>query len=769
MTIDFRRPLTLYERTAAVAVLLPVGLVFVVQSWLLLALQLVLLWHWLSIRWVLRNVDRWSEQRVATRFCLVEWAAAVALTLVEGWAIHVTPIMSLGPVVLAAVAVSPFRHRVLTLSCTAMLAVLTLLSRLTNAGELYQASTVRMRDAIALIFTPTLVALVAYVAWIGQQAIRRRRADVELSRRRLSDADGLARNDLSDSLRELAAEIDAVARDVEINDAAADADLAERTQGLSRRVRGVAQRHNVDTFSLDRSGDAQGLLGHHIELHLGAVPEDRPPVVDAVARSVLADLGHSLVGVDAAVRIGRRDDAAVEIRVEVAAERTPEIGALAVDRVAAIGGWIDQLTVGAVGPITLRIVLPLATEVSKPPRRRTVRSDLIVGALFPLAGTAASFGLWATVLRGSDMLVAALLIAGVYLAPCLVAVALARARPGAALSLFVAAHWVSALVVADQLSIIKFYGPIVLLVPLLVVQPYVSDAVYRGVTVLTCLAVLGLVAVARLGSQIEAADQADEWVAIVIVLIFVPAAGFAVLAISSSNFTTMAAAGVDSALARRRLVESVDVEQRSIERDLHDHVQQRLVTAALRLSVAGRAADAADRETNRQVAMSQLGEAARGVRLLAARRLTIETSGGDLATALGALRASTPLPVALELTGDVSSVPSSTATAVWAGCVEAVANVIKHAGPAEVRIEVHRLPTSISFVVTDNGVGFDDSGAPAGGDRDPFGRPGLISRAEEAGGVVVVRSQPGTGTTVSGSYPIPDTVVALESEPVIWR
>jgi signal transduction histidine kinase len=80
---------------------------------------------------------------------------------------------------------------------------------------------------------------------------------------------------------------------------------------------------------------------------------------------------------------------------------------------------------------------------------------------------------------------------------------------------------------------------------------------------------------------------------------------------------------------------------------------------------------------------------------------------------------------------------------------EALHNVRKHAHAESVRLEVRRVDEAVEIAVVDDGVGFD--GPPPTGH---FGLEQIRELAEETGGRVETRTQPGAGTTVKAWIPL---------------
>lgn len=81
---------------------------------------------------------------------------------------------------------------------------------------------------------------------------------------------------------------------------------------------------------------------------------------------------------------------------------------------------------------------------------------------------------------------------------------------------------------------------------------------------------------------------------------------------------------------------------------------------------------------------------------------------------------------------------------------EALNNALKHARATEVRVQLEFDGNRLRVTVADNGAGFDPAAVKRGNGLDHSAR-----RMEEIGGTCVVESQPGAGTSVRISVPLP--------------
>ena len=199
--------------------------------------------------------------------------------------------------------------------------------------------------------------------------------------------------------------------------------------------------------------------------------------------------------------------------------------------------------------------------------------------------------------------------------------------------------------------------------------------------------------------------------------------------------------------SRARIVSAADEERRRIERDLHDGAQQRLVALALELRSAQRQlGESGDPELERLLSSTadELQVAVEELRALAQGIHPGTLTQGGLRSALEALAARMPLPVAVEATPERLS-PDVEATAYFVAC-EALANVVKHAHASKAEVRAERSNGLLVVEVSDDGIG----GAAA---QNGSGLRGLADRIEAHGGTLEIESRSGAGTRVRGEIP----------------
>ena len=193
-----------------------------------------------------------------------------------------------------------------------------------------------------------------------------------------------------------------------------------------------------------------------------------------------------------------------------------------------------------------------------------------------------------------------------------------------------------------------------------------------------------------------------------------------------------------------------DDERRRLEHDLHDGVQNELVSLIVRVQLA-----AEDRHTPPELAgaLSALGAHAEAaldsVREIAHGIYPSSLAAFGVERALRAQAARAPIDVRLEGTALRST--DQAEAAVYFSCVEAIQNVAKHAGrAAHVTLRLHHKNGMLAVCIQDDGIGFDPAHAETGA-----GLRNIRDRVQTLGGTVKLTSNPGHGTLVAIALPWP--------------
>jgi PAS domain S-box-containing protein len=223
-----------------------------------------------------------------------------------------------------------------------------------------------------------------------------------------------------------------------------------------------------------------------------------------------------------------------------------------------------------------------------------------------------------------------------------------------------------------------------------------------------------------------------------------------------ADFTELVASAIANAdsraqlsASRARVVAASDASRRRIERDLHDGVQQRLVSLQLDLRMAesmmeDRSADLSGQLTHigrgLDDAFEDLLQISRGIH-------PAILSKGGLGPALRALARRSAVPVELDLRLPPGRLPEQTEVAVYYVTSECLTNAVKHARATVVQVEARTYDDVLEVVISDDGIGGAD---PGGGS----GLIGLVDRVEAIGGRLRITSPPGSGTTLTVRLPL---------------
>src|SRR5579862_676691 len=221
------------------------------------------------------------------------------------------------------------------------------------------------------------------------------------------------------------------------------------------------------------------------------------------------------------------------------------------------------------------------------------------------------------------------------------------------------------------------------------------------------------------------------------------------------NFAELVATAIADAESRTELVASrvrivtaADETRRRIERDLHDGVQQRLVSLALDIRAAQSALPPTAPEVRSELSrivtgltetLSDLREISRGIH-------PAILSDGGLGPALRTLARRAAIPVALDVRLE-ERLSDGIEVAAYYAVAELVTNSVKHSNAPAVDVTVTRTNGALHILVHDDGIGGAD---PSRGS----GLIGLRDRVEALGGTISVRSPNGEGTVVEVALPL---------------
>jgi signal transduction histidine kinase len=210
-----------------------------------------------------------------------------------------------------------------------------------------------------------------------------------------------------------------------------------------------------------------------------------------------------------------------------------------------------------------------------------------------------------------------------------------------------------------------------------------------------------------------------------------------------------------------RAAEAAGKERERMAREVQGGTQQRLAAMRVQLAIATETGSA-----NREFAEVER-DLERAIRELRDVIWTAEPSTvtrGGVGRALRGVRQWAPIPIHV-FDNELHRHPTDAEMAVYYCCLEAIQNVVKHAGPgATVTIRLaDNHPDGIRFSIADDGVGFDAAGIKRGA-----GLQNMRERVTGMGGQVTVVRGRLSGTLVSGGVrdrpPVPVTASVTEAE-----
>ncbi len=215
------------------------------------------------------------------------------------------------------------------------------------------------------------------------------------------------------------------------------------------------------------------------------------------------------------------------------------------------------------------------------------------------------------------------------------------------------------------------------------------------------------------------------------------------------TLASQAAMAIGSARLAGRIVSAQEEERRRIERNIHDGTQQELVALIARLGMARSQAESdaldpsalSELQAEAQRILGDLRDLAQGIH-------PSVLSDGGLVEAVEERVASFPGEIRLRVAPALRQARFATDIegAAWFVVSEGLANALKHAPSARVRVSL-LAGENLVVEIADDGPGFDPAAVPE------RGLAGLRDRCEALGGGLDVESASGSGTTVRAWLP----------------
>jgi signal transduction histidine kinase len=154
------------------------------------------------------------------------------------------------------------------------------------------------------------------------------------------------------------------------------------------------------------------------------------------------------------------------------------------------------------------------------------------------------------------------------------------------------------------------------------------------------------------------------------------------------------------------------------------------------------------------MARHSLTEARRSVTDLRASALEDRDLPAALAKAAPQWVAGSSVEVQVDVEGTPGPLPEVVEQHLLRIAQEAVTNAVKHAHARRVRVRLQADDPNVRLSIDDDGCGFEpkDAFLSAGGH---FGIIGMRERAQRAGGKLNLKSEPGHGTRIEVTVPLP--------------
>jgi two-component system, NarL family, sensor kinase len=217
----------------------------------------------------------------------------------------------------------------------------------------------------------------------------------------------------------------------------------------------------------------------------------------------------------------------------------------------------------------------------------------------------------------------------------------------------------------------------------------------------------------------------------------------------------------------QRALDASEVERRQIASDLHDGVVQELAGVAYALSARARrqtdvltvGAAAPTLPDHEDAAIAEtVRDSIKALRSLVIDLYPPNLREEGLESALQDLAQRTRdngLPAEINATGLRDPLPDSIAGLLYRSAQEGLRNALHHSSAASVRVRVATENRKAVLEVIDDGQGFDAATLSAKEADGHVGLRALRGLVTDGGGTLRVRSQPGTGTTMTVEVPLP--------------
>ena len=204
---------------------------------------------------------------------------------------------------------------------------------------------------------------------------------------------------------------------------------------------------------------------------------------------------------------------------------------------------------------------------------------------------------------------------------------------------------------------------------------------------------------------------------------------------------------------------AVLAERTRIAREIHDTLAQGFVGISVQLELAAQMLSTSPQavreqlDQTRKLVRDSLAEARNSIWNLRSNEPGSVDFAARFSNAVRARTAGKPIETTIQFTGTYRPLPANVESELLKIALEAVANVLQHAGATHLEIQVQYEIKCLRMRIEDNGVGLSSDlseAAPAG----HFGVLGMRERTQAIGGTFTMNSIPARGTKITVELPL---------------